>query len=49
MPETTRRTFRAPDDEWDPATVVAAERGETVTDVLRRALVEYVKPRKEWR
>ena len=39
---TTRRTFRIPDDEYDPAQVKATTRGETVTDVVRRALREYV-------
>ena len=41
QPKTPTRTFRAPDSEWDPAKAHAAEVGETLTDVLRRALREY--------
>ena len=44
MAETPIRTVRVPDTEWEPAQETAAANGETVTDVLRRALVEYVKP-----
>lgn len=46
-PKTPTRTFRAPDSEWDPAKVAAAERGETLTDVLRRALRESVSGEEE--
>ena len=46
-PKTPTRTFRAPDEEWDPAKERAAEEGETVTDVLRRALREYVAEEEE--
>lgn len=42
---TPPRSFRAPDEEWDKAAARAEDRGETVTDVLRRALREYAKPR----
>ncbi|MDA8440505.1 MAG: hypothetical protein M0Z51_16825 [Propionibacterium sp.] len=44
MGATRLRNFRIPDDEYDPAKAKAATRGETVTDVVRRALVEYVRP-----
>lgn len=37
------RTVRVPDDLWTAAKGKAAERGETVSDVLRRALERYVK------
>lgn len=40
-PKTPIRSMRIPDDEWHPAQEKAAERGETVTDVVRRALREY--------
>ena len=38
MPPTTARNIRVPDDEWERAKSKAAERGETITDVVRRAL-----------
>ena len=44
MAKTPLRAIRVPDDEWEPAQAVAAENGETVTDVVRRALVAYVTP-----
>lgn len=37
------RNIRVPDDIWDAAKVCAAERGETVTAVLTRALKRYIK------
>ena len=40
---TPRRTFRSPDEIWEPAKRVAEERGETLTDVLNRALVIYAR------
>lgn len=43
---TPPRSFRAPDSEWDAAAAKATLRGESLTDVLRRALREYAKPRK---
>lgn len=39
---TTLRAFRLEDEIYDPAQEIAAIRGETVTDVVRRAFVEYV-------
>ena len=44
MPATPHRTVRVPDEVWVPAVARAAERGETVSDVVRRALVEYLMP-----
>lgn len=38
---TTLRAFRLEDAIYDPAKEVAAIRGETLTDVVRRAFVEY--------
>ena len=35
------RAFRAPDSEWSAAMARAKANGETVTDVLRRALRAY--------
>lgn len=40
---TKNRVVRIPDAVWDAARAKAAERGETVTDVIRRALERYVK------
>jgi hypothetical protein len=41
MAETKVRTFRCPADLWEAASRTAESRGETVTAVLVRALVEY--------
>jgi hypothetical protein len=38
---TPARSIRIPDDEWRAAQQRAAERGETLTDVIRRALKRY--------
>lgn len=40
---TPRRTVRVPDHVWDSAVAKAKERGETVSDVIRRALERYAK------
>jgi len=37
----TLRSFRADDDVWLPAAAVAAQRDESMAQVLRRALREY--------
>lgn len=37
------RNVRVSDDLWEAAKIRAAERGETVTDVLRRALERYTR------
>lgn len=42
-PKTPIRGVRVPDGEWHPAQAKAKRKGETVTDVVRRALREYVK------
>jgi predicted transcriptional regulator len=36
------RTFRVEDDVWEAAQAVAADRDETVSQVLRRALKQYI-------
>lgn len=40
---TDRHTIRITPDLWQAASAVAWENGETVSDVMRRALVEYVR------
>jgi len=42
QPKTPVHTIRVPDDEWIPARDKAAEKGETMTDVIRRGLRRYV-------
>jgi hypothetical protein len=42
-PKTPHRTVRIPDEEWEPAKVEAARRGETLTDAIRRFLRKYGK------
>lgn len=37
------RTVKAPDELWEAAQAKAAERGETVSDVIRRSLERYAK------
>lgn len=37
------RAVRVPDDLWEEAQRVAAERGEVLSEVIRRMLEEYVK------
>jgi hypothetical protein len=43
MNDTPIRTLRVPDELWEAAQARAKERGETVTDVLIRALKRYVR------
>lgn len=43
QPKTPARSVRVEVDLWEAAKVKADERGETVTDVLVRALERYVK------
>lgn len=43
MPATPHRSVRVPDDLWQAAKRKAAERGETLTSVIIRALVRYVR------
>lgn len=44
QPRTPARSVRVPDALWHAAQARAAENGETVSDVLVRALVRYVRP-----
>jgi predicted transcriptional regulator len=41
---TTPRAIRISDDLWQEAKVVADRRSDTVSDVIRRALEQYIKP-----
>ena len=41
--ETPIRSVRVPDELWDAVKRIAADRGETVTDVILRALEVYVR------
>jgi hypothetical protein len=43
QPKTPARSVRVGADLWDAVKVKADERGETVTDVIVRALERYVK------
>lgn len=43
QPATPLRSFRVPDELWEAVKRVAADRDETVTDVIIRALVRYVR------
>jgi predicted HicB family RNase H-like nuclease len=42
QPKTPHFTVRVPRDLWDAAKVVAASRGETLSDVVRDCLRDYV-------
>lgn len=42
-PATPHRTVRVPDDLWQAVKRKAADRGETVTDVILRALKRYLR------
>lgn len=44
-PKTPLRSFRIPDALWAAAKAKADEKGESVSDVVRRALERYVKRR----
>lgn len=48
-PGTTRRTdlhaFRIPDPLWNQARTTAAEHGDNLSEIIRRALVAYVEQR----
>lgn len=43
QPKTPNRTIRVPDEIWEAARRKAADRGETITDVIVRALKQYVR------
>lgn len=45
QPSTPARAVRIEDDLWRAAQQQAADRGETVSDVIRRALERYVRQR----
>lgn len=40
---TRLRAIRVPDELWEPAVQLTAERGESVSEVVRAALARYVK------
>lgn len=42
QPKTQHRSVRVPENLWRRAQAVAKDNGETVTDVIRRALDAYV-------
>jgi predicted HicB family RNase H-like nuclease len=42
-PKTPSRNVRVPDDLWHAAMSKALDRGESLSDVIRRALEKYVK------
>jgi hypothetical protein len=42
-PDNPARAIRVPDGLWHAAQAKAADRGETVSDVVRKALERYVK------
>jgi hypothetical protein len=44
-PGTPRRTIRVPDGLWEAAQAKAGERGDNLSDVIRRALERYVRRR----
>lgn len=41
--KTPRRTVRVPDDVWQPAARKARDNGENVSEVIRRALADYIR------
>lgn len=43
VPKTPLRSFRIPDEVYRAAQAKAAEKGESVSDVVRKALERYVK------
>lgn len=43
QPKTPNRTIRVPDEVWDEARRVAADRGETLTEVIIKALKRYIR------
>lgn len=46
-PGTTARSVRVEDALWHAALARAAERGESVSDVIRRALVRYTREQRK--
>jgi predicted HicB family RNase H-like nuclease len=43
QPKTPQRTVRVPDEVWDEARAAAERQGESISDVIRRSLEDYVK------
>lgn len=43
QPATPKRSVRVPDELWEAVMRVAHDQGETVTDVIIRALIRYVR------
>lgn len=43
QPKTPQRAIRVPDDLWQAAKAIARSRNETLSDIVRDALVAYVK------
>lgn len=43
QPKTTAKTVRVPEPLWEAARAKAGERDETISDVVRRALSNYVR------
>ena len=44
---TKQRNFRAEDELWDRAKEVANQRGDNLSDIIRKALEQYVKDNQE--
>jgi predicted DNA-binding ribbon-helix-helix protein len=44
---TTRRSVRVDSALWETARIIALERGENLSDVIREALTAYIKARNE--
>jgi hypothetical protein len=42
---TTRHAIRIPDELWLSALTLARERGDKLSDIIRRALTDYIKQR----
>ncbi len=43
QPKTPKRSVRVPDELWQAVKVKAKQRGETITDVIVRALKRYLR------
>lgn len=43
QPKTPKRSVRVPDDLWQAVKIKARDRGETVTEVIIRALTRYLR------
>ena len=43
QPKTPQRTVRVPDEVWSAAKAKAEERGDNLSDVIRKALERYAK------